>query len=121
MPDSRDSILRRYASGERSFRGEDYHGEGPERAWLDLREVDLSGADFSECYIQADFRDANLEGCRFEDANVKCSDFRGANLRNASFAKSAIDAAEFDGASLDGANFENAGAYGYTFKAGELP
>jgi uncharacterized protein YjbI with pentapeptide repeats len=112
----RDWILERYAAGERDFR----RGEFDE-ATLDLRGVDLAGADFSHCFLVADFREAHLEGCRFFQANVKTCDFRGANLRGASFREAAICGALFDEAGAATADFEGAGWYGFTLASGDKP
>jgi uncharacterized protein YjbI with pentapeptide repeats len=112
----RDDILRRYRSGIRSFCGEELDSES-----IDFQGANLSGADFSECFILADFRDANLERCRFVRANVKTCDFRGANLRGATFAEAAIDGAVFDRAGILAADFEGATEQGHTYTAGEKP
>jgi uncharacterized protein YjbI with pentapeptide repeats len=112
----RERILRRYAEGERNFRG----GEFDEEGVIGFRGANLAGADFSECFIVADFRGANLEGCRFERANVKTCDFRGAILRGASFVGAPIDGAEFDAAAME-ANFEGASQYGHTYAGDEKP
>ena len=116
MVNNRDELIRRYKSGERSFRGLEIDSE-----MMDLKGVNLSGCDFSESFIIADFREANLENCLFESANVKTCDFRNSNLRNASFLNAAIDGAEFENANLENTNFEGAGSYGYTLKKGEKP
>jgi len=112
----RDEILQRHASGTRIFRGEDLDSEQ-----MDLRGANLAGADFSECFICADFSDANLEGCRFVRANVKTCDFRGANLRGATFAGAAIDGAEFDLSGIFAADFEGATNQGHVYAAREKP
>ena len=116
MTDASNEITARYAAGERNFRGLDLDGET-----LDLRGSNLAGADFSESFIYADFRGANLERCVFERANVKTCDFRGANLRGASFREAAIDAAEFSGAEMTDASFDGASAQGHVFHSGESP
>ena len=116
MSTLRDDILHRYGKGIRSFRGEELDSEV-----LDLRGTTLAGADFSECFIFADFSDANLEGCRFVRANVKTCDFRGAILRGATFAGAAIDGATFDQPGLLAADFEGATEQGHVYRAGERP
>ena len=112
----RDAILQRYASGERSFRGEDI-----DNGVLDFRGANLAEADFSEAFIVADFGGAKLTGCRFDRANVKTCDFRGADLVGASFAGAAIDGADFDAAGAAAANFEGASEQGHIYKRGEKP
>jgi uncharacterized protein YjbI with pentapeptide repeats len=113
-------ILRRYQSGERDFRGLEI--EVPSgKADPEFRGANLEGADFRDCFIVADFTGARLQGARFAPANLKTCCFDGADLRNADFSGAAIDSATFGGANLAGARFEGAGAYGYTYRKGELP
>ena len=114
-----EEILRRYQAGDRNFR--DLQIWAP-TGTLDLafRDADLSEADFSGCFIEADFEGAILRNAKFS-ANLKCSNFSRADLRGADFSNAAIDAATFDGADLADANFEGAGAFGYIFKKGERP
>ena len=116
MPDPKESILNRYANGERSFRGEEL-----DSAPLDLRGGGLAGADFTEAFLIADFRGANLEGCRFDRANVKTCDFRGARLVGASFKQAAIDGALFDDMGVAAAVFDGASDQGHVFARGEKP
>ena len=116
MTTTSNELTAHYKAGERSFRGLDLDGET-----LDLRDSNLAGADFSESFIVADFRGANLERCVFERANVKTCDFRGANLRGASFREAAVDAADFSGAETTDACFDGASAQGHIFHSGESP
>jgi uncharacterized protein YjbI with pentapeptide repeats len=112
-------ILRRYRAGERDFCGlkiESIAGSSePE-----FRDAELEGADFSNCFIVADFTGARLQGARLS-ANVKTCSFDRADLRNADFSGAAIESATFDGADLEGANFEGAGDHSYRYRKGELP
>jgi uncharacterized protein YjbI with pentapeptide repeats len=110
------SILTRYAAGERSFVSLD----------LDDRPYDFSGAalvgaDFTGCFITANFRGADLQDAVFKEANVKTCDFTGANLRGASFVGAAIDGAVFIGANLTGTSFLGASEQGHVYGASELP
>lgn len=116
MTTTSNELTARYKAGERSFRGLDLDGE-----ILDLRDSNFAGADFSESFIAADFRGANLERCVFERANVKTSDFRGANLRGASFRETAVDGADFSGAETTDACFDGASAQSHIFHSGESP
>jgi uncharacterized protein YjbI with pentapeptide repeats len=113
---TRASILARYAAGERNFRGLNLDCEA-----MDFSGTVLVGADFSESFIVASFRGANLAGSLFERCNVKTCDFSNANLEGASFSNSAIDGAEFAGASLVGASFEGATELGHVYAANEYP
>jgi uncharacterized protein YjbI with pentapeptide repeats len=113
-------VLSRYQAGERDFSGleiESSHETGD----LAFRGANLVGADFSRCFIVADFTGAQLGDATFAKANVKTCTFDGADLRNADFSGAAIDAATFSGANLADAIFEGAGAYGYTYVKGERP
>src|SRR3954465_13454407 len=79
-PRSAEELLRRYASGERSFPDADI----PDNS--SLCAAVLAGASFRGAWLSCvDFRGADLRGCRFDGCNVKCSDFRGADLRGAAF------------------------------------
>jgi len=102
-PNSRDELLRRYDAGERDFAGAEL-----DNSVLDLRDVTLEGCDFSECWITADFRGANLKFVNFASANVKTCDFSNADLRDANFSRAALDATRFVGAELEGAEFGGA-------------
>ena len=59
------------------------------------------------------FRDANLEGADFTDANLRNANMRGADLANslfrlASFRGANFSGSDFMGADLDGVNFSGA-------------
>jgi serine/threonine-protein kinase len=112
-------ILERYKRGERDFHELDISDGVTDKT--SFRGAVLDGADFSRCFIEADFSGARLRGCRFVRANVKTCMFDGADLQNADFSEAPIDGASFTDCKFEGASFEGAGAYGYTFKKGELP
>ena len=113
---SSSSILERYAAGERSFASEHFDDDVH-----DLAGATLDDADFSGCFIVADFQGASLQRVSFRNANVKTCDFTGANLLYASFEGAAIDGAKFEGASLSGASFEGASEQGHIYAKDELP
>jgi hypothetical protein len=110
-PKSRDELLTRYAAGERSFVGSelDSINEG-----IDLTGVILDGADFSDSWIVASFRDASLKGAIFRRANVKTCDFSGANLTDADFRDAPLEATKWSGAILSGCKFGVVTYYGAT-------
>jgi uncharacterized protein YjbI with pentapeptide repeats len=118
-------ILERYANGERDFRG--LQIDDTPRLWPELTDARtfkgaiLDDADFSTALICADFTGASLRRCNFVKAHVKTCVFKEADLEGGNFSNAAIDSAVFDGAKLLGCKFDGAGAYGYTYKAGELP
>ena|SRR6185503_9959651 len=109
-------ILERYAAGDRSFVDLDLDDKP-----YDFSEATLIGADFSGCFICANFRGANLERAVFRRANVKTCNFSDANLQGASFEGAAIDGAVFDRANLAGASFLGASDQGHVYKTGEMP
>jgi len=114
MPSS--DLIERYSAGERSFVGEEI-----DALFHEFTDANFSFADFSHSFISASFRNANLEGTKFFESNVKCCDFTGANLKNACFVGAAICGAVFDDANLEGASFHGAHAYGYVFDSREQP
>lgn len=111
-PESREELLRRYASGERNF-------PGAELSDADLAGVTLDGAKFGRFswFHGANFEGASLRGVSFQECNVKCACFRHADLTGASFDLAAVEAADFKGASLKGASFVGATCYGYTIRS----
>lgn len=110
------SILARYAAGEREFPNLDR-----DDGFYDFCGSDLRGAVFSGSHFFATFENANLEGADFSDCNVKTCVFTGAKLANATFFGAAIDAADFGSADLTGTNFENASAFGHVYGKGDVP
>lgn len=78
-PESREDLLRRYASGERNF-------PGAELSDADLSGVTLDGASFEKWswFNSANFEGASLRGASFRECNVKCANFRRADLTGAS-------------------------------------
>jgi hypothetical protein len=108
-PETREELLLRYATGERSF-------PETELSDADLSSVKLDGASFEKWswFSSANFEGASLRGTIFRECNVKCASFRGADLTDASFELAAVEAADFDGAVLDRTRFEGAGYYGIT-------
>lgn len=64
---------------------------------LDLRGVNLSGADFSEFDLRGvDFRDADLSDAEFHNADLRSADLRGANLRGTSLWKADLVGTKFN-------------------------
>ncbi len=112
----RDSIIKRYLTGERDFTALDL-----DRDFSDFSGISLAGADFSRSFIIASFRGCNLAGVNFSNANVKTCDFSYANLEGACFEDSAIDGAIFTGANLDSASFIGASEQGFVYSLGEKP
>ena len=113
-PESREELLRRYASGERSFPDTELSG-------ADLAGVTLDGASFERWswFSSTNFDGASLRGTSFRECNVKCASFRHADLTGASFQLAAVEATEFDGAKVEGVSFVGATHYGYTIKNGD--
>lgn len=113
-PESREELLRRYASGERDFPNTDLCD-------ADLAGVALDGANFERWswFSDTNFEGASLRGTSFRECNVKCASFRHADLTGASFERAAVEAADFDGAALEGVSFVGATCYGYTIRDGD--
>jgi uncharacterized protein YjbI with pentapeptide repeats len=110
-----DEILRRYAEGQRDFRGLEIEG-GTQT--FDGQVLD--DADFSGAFIVASFRGASLRRAKLR-ANIKTCDFRDADLRDADFSEARLESTLFLGANMTGAIFDGAGLYSYTMEKGEKP
>lgn len=85
--------------------GSDFWPGGPAEPYVTARRrVRARGADLFSANLtrvlgaRADFRDANLTGARFVEADLTDADFRGADLSGA----------DLTGAAFEGARFENA-------------
>ena len=113
-PESREELLHRYASGERSFPETDLSD-------VDLGGCTLDGASFEEqsWFSSTVFDGSSLRGTIFRECHVKCASFRQADLTGASFELAAIEATDFHGATLTGVNFVGATSYGYTIRSGD--
>jgi hypothetical protein len=113
-PESREELLLRYASGERSFPETDVCD-------ADLAGVTLDGANFEKFswFFNSNFDGASLRGTSFRECNVKCTSFRRADLTGASFELAAVEATDFEGAKLEGVSFVGATYYGFTIKEGD--
>ena len=113
-PESREELLRRYTSGERSFPNTDLSD-------VDFSGVTLDSASFEELswFFSGIFDRASLRGTSFRGCNLKCASFRQADLTGASFEFAAIDAADFNGATLDDVSFVGATAYGCSVQHGD--
>lgn len=90
---TREELLRRYAAGERDFRGADLRGANLRGAdlrdanlrWADLTDADLRGADLTD----ADLRRANLRRANLRGADLRWADLSNAYLTGAIFARPA--------------------------------
>ncbi len=109
-------IVQRYLDGQRVFRAIDVEEGGAAFRGRDLREIDLS-----HCIIVGDFRECDLRGAKFVNANIKTSDFRGADLRGADLSGAAICSTEWSGADMAGAVFTGAFAHSWVLEEGERP
>ncbi|WP_347924245.1 pentapeptide repeat-containing protein [Pontimicrobium sp. SW4] len=65
---------------------------------MDLRNENLSGITFQNCFISADFRNSNLRGAKFIKSNIKTSDFRNADLTNGLMENVSFESTKFKGA-----------------------
>ena len=72
---------------------------------LDLKDVDLSGADLGQVELaHLDLKDVDLSGADLQDADVSDSDLSGADLSNADLSNMFIQRSDFTGADLSGAD-----------------
>lgn len=82
----------------------------------DPAEIDLSGADFSDCRLDgaclsgvnlqgANFRGAHLCGATLQDADLTRANLIGADLSGATLGGACISGADFDRANLTGVEF----------------
>lgn len=111
-------LLAEYRSGRRDFTGAEIEDAA---ATAPLQGATLDDANFSGCFILADFRGCSLRAARFVRANVKTWCFDGADLSGADFTDACIDAATFTGAKVQHASFARSSCYGHTFAADEVP
>jgi uncharacterized protein YjbI with pentapeptide repeats len=85
-----------------------------ELSGLDLRGVNLSGADIVECRFLgcnltgAHFEDATLTGCSFADSLLNAACFSGAELSRSQFHMADLRGADFSGAVLVEARMDTA-------------
>lgn len=81
---------------------------------LDLRAVDLGGADIVECSFlgcnlsRANFEEATLTGCSFADSLLNAARFAGAELSRSQFHMADLRGADFSDADLTEAQLETA-------------
>jgi uncharacterized protein YjbI with pentapeptide repeats len=109
-------ILERYEAGQRLFIASELDDQVH-----DFENTNLVGADFSNSFIFASFKNANLENANFTNANIKTCDFTNANLRGACFHGALLEGTIFDGANLECASFAGASVFNHYFAEGELP
>lgn len=106
-----DELRKRYAAGKRDF------------SWVDLRNADLSGSDFSGIQLYH----ANLAGANLTRTNLSKADLRRANLTGASLTGTNFMASNLARANLDRATVTAALFLGSTlpngshWKSGRLP
>jgi uncharacterized protein YjbI with pentapeptide repeats len=98
-----------------------------ERDRLDLRGIDLSGADLSEIKLwsrddlrESRFDRANLTGAEFANSVLHAASFAGANLTKAGFEASRCEKASFTGANLTKADLSRAKLQGADFTGATL-
>ncbi len=97
-----DELLKRYAVGERDFRGVNLSDEI--LIWADLSGADLSEADLSG----ANLNWANLSRVNLTAADLSGADLAWANLNKADLRRANLNEAEFSGANLNGADWSEA-------------
>ncbi len=120
-----DEVLRRYAAGERDFRGVNLRGQsfkGKDLSGADFSEADIRGANFTNAYLKdakfcgdrQNLRGVNLQGANLADASFIGVDLSEANLQEtdlsrAKLVQTQLDEADLTGATLTGATIEDGG------------
>ena len=101
---SADELLRRYAAGERDFRGADLTEATLTEATLrgaDLTEATLRGADLTEATLTgADLYRADLTGADLTEADLTEATLTGAGLYRADLREADLNRADLRGADL---------------------
>lgn len=100
------NLAKNNMSGFTMFNSKYYKADLKETNFNDAK---LQGSDFSDCYriTGATFRNAKLQGCKFDNVDLSNIDFSGADLSgvNLSLCRS-VAGAKFIGANLSGTNFK---------------
>ena len=74
------SLLEKYAAGERDFNNVVIHGCF--LTYTELRDINLSGADLRDAnFASCNLSGANLSGATVSGANLSGTNFSGANLK----------------------------------------
>ena len=116
-PESAEDLLRRYAAGERNFRGANLSGadlHGADLRGAKLRDAQLSRADLSRAnlnrvnLIGANLIGANLIGANLGSANLHDAHLGSANLGGANLRAAHLGNADLSGANLNGTNLRRA-------------
>ncbi|NQX85132.1 MAG: pentapeptide repeat-containing protein [Flavobacteriaceae bacterium] len=97
---SRTDFLELIKSGKTTFEHIDLEN-------IDLRNENLSGITFKNCFISADFRNADLSYTKFIKSNIKTCDFRNAYLTNGLMENVSFESTRFKGAKVDGFIFKD--------------
>lgn len=107
-------MLEAYKGGQREFDNWDFHEDGS------VQGLDLSGIEFSNCFLFLDFRNTNLTNSKFIRCNIKTADFRGANLTNALIKNCSVESTMFKGATVENFRFEENSSYSCTTSQGDF-
>ncbi len=103
-----EQLLAAYKAGQRKFDNWDFREDGSTRG------MNLTGIEFTNCFLYLDFRDSNLSNSKFIGCNIKTADFRGANLKNALITNCSVESTMFKGANIENFRFEDNYSYGAT-------
>ncbi|MEH2329768.1 MAG: pentapeptide repeat-containing protein [Nostoc sp.] len=89
--------------------------------WLDLRNIDIRGADLTKVEMQeANLMEANLQWAVFEEAKLQGAFFSGANLRRADLSEANLQKAVFNRANLQKAYLMDANLQEACFEEANL-
>jgi uncharacterized protein YjbI with pentapeptide repeats len=89
---------------------------GGQKRVLDLREVDVRGANLSGAMLEG----VNLQSARLDQADATRAHLRGCNLREASLAGATLTQADLQGVSLGRADLQGARLNGANLKGADL-
>lgn len=97
---SKGEFLEKVQSGRKVF-------EEIELENIDLKNENLSGITFKNCFISADFRNSNLSNTKFIQSTINASDFRNSDLTNGLMENVSFESTKFKGAKTDGFIFND--------------
>ncbi len=114
-----DEFLKRYAAGERDFRG--IYLCKANLAGQDLRKVNLINADLREANLDgADLRGANLDRANLLNASLLGSDLCGAFLKEVNLTQATLRGAKLCGTRLNWSDLSNTNLTGADLRGTEL-
>lgn len=103
-------LVAAYQGGQRLFEGIEIVGES---GYPCLRNLDLSGAEFTGCWFHsATFFDVNLSNAKFSGCNLKCATFEACNLSGVKWQSSLVCSMAVIRSATAGTDVKDLEAYG---------